>query len=112
MKLIVLRHDSNGFKPYLKPTSAVNKVSFHCATHYLKGLMQVHRKNMERMEEVVAEADDQRLPHMLTESQWGHRAVLDQVVAQEADHWLGGTEDSCLLIDESGFAKSASIPLV
>ena len=59
---------------------------------------------MERMEEMVAEADEQRLQHMLTESPWEHRAVLDQV-AQEADHWLGGTQDSCLLIDESGFAK-------
>ena len=59
---------------------------------------------MERMEEMVAEADEQRLQHMLTESVWDHRAVLDQV-AQEADHWLGGTQDSCLLIDESGFAK-------
>jgi len=66
--------------------------------------MQAHRKNMERMEEMVAEADEQRLQHMLTESAWDHRAVLDQV-AQEADHWLGGTQDSCLLIDESGFAK-------
>jgi len=36
--------------------------------HYVNGLMQVHRKNMERMEEVVAGADDQRLQHMLTES--------------------------------------------
>ena len=53
---------------------------------------------------MVAEADEQRLQHMLTESQWDHRAVLDQV-AQEADRRLGGTEDSCLLIDESGFAK-------
>ena len=59
---------------------------------------------MERMEEVVAGADDQRLQHMLTESPWAPRAVLDQV-AREADHWLGGTADSCLLIDERGFAK-------
>ena len=59
---------------------------------------------MERMEEAVVEADDQRLQHMLTESEWDHRAVLDQV-ALEADRWLGGTADSCLLIDESGFAK-------
>ena len=56
------------------------------------------------MEEAVVEADDQRLQHMLTESEWDHRAVLDQV-ALEADQWLGGTADSCLLIDESGFAK-------
>ena len=59
---------------------------------------------MERMEEAVVEADDQRLQHMLTESEWDHRAVLDQV-ALEADQWLGGSSDSCLLIDESGFAK-------
>ena len=56
------------------------------------------------MEEAVVEADDQRLQHMLTESDWDHRAVLDQV-ALEADQWLGGTADSCLLIDESGFTK-------
>ena len=59
---------------------------------------------MERMEEMVVDADDQRLQHMLTESHWDHRAVLDQV-ALEADQWLGGTAYSCLLIDESGFAK-------
>ena len=66
--------------------------------------MQAQKKNMERMEEAVAQADDQRLQHMLSESQWDHRAVLDQV-AHEAERWLGGTTDSCLLIDESGFAK-------
>lgn len=66
--------------------------------------MQAQRKNMERMEETVVDADDQRLQHMLTESPWDHRAVLDQV-AMEADQWLGGSADSCLLIDESSFAK-------
>ena len=69
--------------------------------------MQAQRKNMERMEEHVVEADDQRLQHMLTESPWDHRAVLDQV-ALEADQWLGGTADSCLLIDESGLAKKGT----
>jgi len=59
---------------------------------------------MERMEESVVEADEQRLQHMLTDSDWDHRAVLDQV-AQEANEWLGGTADSCFLVDESGFAK-------
>jgi len=66
--------------------------------------MQAQKKNMERMEETVVDADDQRLQHMLSESHWDHRAVLDQV-AQEADRLLGGTADSCLLIDESGLAK-------
>ena len=77
---------------------------FTAAGDYLKGLMQAERKNMERMEEVVVEADEQRLQHMLSDSDWDHRAVLDQV-ALDANRWLGGTEDSCLLVDESGFAK-------
>jgi len=66
--------------------------------------MQASRKNMERMEEVVVDADEQQLQYMLTESKWDHRAVLDQV-AQDADALLGGTPESCLLIDESSFAK-------
>ena len=37
---------------------------------------------MERMEETVVDADDQRLQHMLTDSAWDHRAVLDQVALE------------------------------
>jgi SRSO17 transposase len=58
---------------------------------------------MERMEEHVVGADDQALQYMLTEAQWGSRAVMDQV-AQEANQLLGGDE-CCLLVDESGFEK-------
>jgi SRSO17 transposase len=71
---------------------------------YLKGLMQAERKNMERMEEAVKDGDEQRLQHMLTNSAWDHRAVLDQV-AMEADARLGGSPESGLLIDESGHAQ-------
>ena len=59
---------------------------------------------MERMEECVVGADEQQLQHMLTNSKWDHRAVLDQV-ALEADQLLGGSPDTGLIIDESGFAK-------
>ena len=45
---------------------------------------------MERMEEVVPEADHQALQHMLSESAWEERAVLDQV-AQDANRHLGDT---------------------
>jgi SRSO17 transposase len=76
---------------------------FASASNYLKGLMQAIRKNMERMEEYVIGADDQALQYMLTESQWDSKAVMDQV-AQEANQLLGGDE-SCLLLDESGFEK-------
>jgi SRSO17 transposase len=65
--------------------------------------MQATRKNMERMEEHVVGADDQALQYMLTESYWDSKAVMNQV-AQEANRLLGGDE-SCLLLDESGFEK-------
>ena len=71
---------------------------------YLRGLMQAPRKNMERMEEVVPESDYQSLHHFLSHSEWDARAVLNQV-AVRANRHLGGTEDSCLLLDESAFAK-------
>jgi SRSO17 transposase len=72
--------------------------------HYLCGLMQARRKNMERMAEVVPESDDQALQHFLSNSTWDARAVLNQV-ALEADALLGGTDHSALLIDESAMTK-------
>ena len=77
---------------------------FPQSQQYLQGLMQARRKNMERMEEVVPESDYQSLHHFVSESEWDARAVLDQV-AVEADRHLGGSADSCLLLDESAFAK-------
>lgn len=74
------------------------------AQQYVQGLIQTETKNMERMEEVVPEADHQVLQHMLSESAWSERAVLDQV-AQEASQRLGNDEDTSLTIDESGFPK-------
>ena len=55
------------------------------------------------MEEHVVGADDQALQYMLTDAQWDSKAVMDQV-AQEVNQLLGGDE-SCLLLDESGFEK-------
>ncbi len=66
--------------------------------------MQASRKNIERMEEVVPDCDYQSLHHFISHSEWDARAVLDQV-AMEADGHLGGSADSCLLLDESAFAK-------
>jgi SRSO17 transposase len=77
------------------------------AQHYIRGLLQAEPKNMERMEEVIPEADHQALHHMLSESAWSERAVLDQV-AQEANRLLGGHADSALLIDESGCPKKGT----
>src|ERR1044071_2708573 len=74
------------------------------AQHYLQGLMQASRKNIERMEEVVPGCDYQSLQHFISHSELDVRAILDQV-ASEADRHLGGSADSCLLLDESAFAK-------
>lgn len=59
---------------------------------------------MERMAEAVPDTAYQQLQHFLSNSPWDHRAVMRQV-AGEADRLLGGDPDSCLLIDESSFAK-------
>jgi len=75
--------------------------------HYVRGLLQVETKNMERMEEAIPDADQQALHHMLSESAWSERAVLDQV-AQDAHRLLGGHADSALLIDESGCPKKGT----
>jgi SRSO17 transposase len=75
--------------------------------HYVRGLLQAETKNMERMEEAIPEADPQALHHMLSESAWAERAVLDQV-AQDANRLLGGHADSALLIDESGCPKKGT----
>jgi SRSO17 transposase len=74
------------------------------AQHYLCGLMQTRRKNMERMAEVIPDSDEQALQHFLSNSNWDERKVLDQV-ALEANQLIGGKQNSALLIDESGFTK-------
>ena len=77
------------------------------ARHYVRGLLQAETKNMERMEEAIPDADHQALQHMLSESAWSERAVLDHV-AQEANRLLGGHADSALPIDESGCPKQGT----
>jgi len=62
---------------------------------------------MERMEEVVPHADHQALHHLISESAWSERSVLDQV-AQDAHRLLGGYDESALLIDESGIPKKGT----
>ena len=71
---------------------------------YLRGLMQARRRNIERIRDVVPGSDEQALQHFISNSPWDHRAVLDRV-ARDADALLGGTDDSFLLIDETGFPK-------
>lgn len=71
---------------------------------YVAGLvMKAPRKNMERMEEYVAESDYQSQQNFLTDSPWDSRPVLDQI-AKDVSQLLGG-RGSVLIVDESGFSK-------
>lgn len=74
------------------------------AKKYLLGLFQSEKKNMERMAEVVPESNDQSYQHFMSASPWDHQAVLDQV-ACDVDAAIGDSEDTFLLIDESGLGK-------
>jgi SRSO17 transposase len=75
------------------------------ARQYACGLMQAgSRKNMDRIAEVVPESKSRNLQQFLTHSKWDYREVIDHV-ARDVDKFLGDSQDACLLIDESGFAK-------
>ncbi|MCP4652492.1 MAG: IS701 family transposase [Candidatus Omnitrophica bacterium] len=60
---------------------------------------------MERMVEAVPNSDDQSLQHFISNSPWDETALLNKL-ASDADSILGNDEDSCLIIDESGFKKA------
>jgi SRSO17 transposase len=77
------------------------------AQQYLRGLMQAEKKNMERMEEVVPEADEQALQHFISSSPWDDVAVREQL-GRDADRLLGDEQDACVLVDESGFPKKGT----
>ncbi len=59
---------------------------------------------MERMAEAVPNSDDQVFQHFLTNSPWDDQAVVDQL-ANDSNRLIGGKNDSCLIIDETGIPK-------
>lgn len=66
--------------------------------------MQARRRNILQIRDVVPESDEQALHHFISNSRWDERAVLNKI-ARDANDLLGGTDDSFLLIDESGIPK-------
>ncbi len=74
------------------------------AYKYICGLIQSERSNMERIEETVPETDYQRIQQFISSSPWSYRNVIDRV-AVKADELIGGTGETALIIDESGFAE-------
>jgi SRSO17 transposase len=78
------------------------------AFQYLKGLFQADKKNMERMEERVVEAEYDPLQYFLSDSNWEWRPVNEQI-ARDSDKLLGGHDDSALYIDETGIPKKGKM---
>ena len=75
------------------------------ALHYLSGLVQSVRKNVERMTEVVPDSVYQSLQHFVTHSPWEYRPVIDKV-AKDADSLFSGDQDTGLIQDETSFHKA------
>lgn len=59
---------------------------------------------METMADTISDSNYQSLHHFLANSQWSYRDVMDHV-AQDVSEVFSGRSGTCLLVDESGFAK-------
>ena len=79
-----------------------SRVAGEKSLEYFKGLIQAKKKNMERMAEAVPFSDDQSLQHFLTNSEWDEQLIVDRI-AVDANNHIGGRQDNCLIIDETGF---------
>jgi SRSO17 transposase len=74
------------------------------AERYLRGLAQAEDCTCAAMASVVDDSCAQQFQHFISNSPWDHKPVLAQI-GQDADRLLGGKPSSCLIIDESSFAK-------
>ena len=74
------------------------------AGRYLSGLAQAQDCTFASMAAVVDLGCAQQFQHFISNSPWQHDAVVAQI-GQDADRLLGGKPTSCLIIDESSFAK-------
>jgi SRSO17 transposase len=80
-------------------------ISSH-ARSYLHGLVatDLRDKNPDRMEERLPGVRGDALRHLLSGSKWDDGEAM-RLVCVETDRFLGGREDSALILDECGFEK-------
>lgn len=75
------------------------------ASDYLSGLLGTQRrKNIETIENDVAESDYQGMEQFISASPWSHREVMDHV-ARDANEELGDAQEAGFYIDETSFLK-------
>ncbi len=104
-----LRHLAEEFESFFnrfrsgfrKPGGSVEE----SVRHYLCGLLQSEKRNMERMVEVVPDSDYERLQYSLSEAEWDEPWLLEEL-SEEANGLLGGDRDSAMIFDESAHVKS------
>ena len=75
--------------------------------HYLCGLVQAPKKNIDRMVESVPDAKSQSLQNFISHSPWDASALMDQI-SKDVNELLGNDPDCCLIIDESAFTKKGT----
>ena len=93
----VLRRYGGFFRVRTRDNAAV-------AGRYLQGLAQAGDCRFAGMADVVEGGCAQQFQHFISNSPWEHEPVVAQI-GQDADTLVGGKPDSCLIIDESSFAK-------
>lgn len=76
------------------------------ALSYIRGLFksEKNRANCVSISDSLGELDHQALNHLLCDSPWSHREVLEELALKSAG-MLSGKEETALLIDEVGFRK-------
>ena len=76
---------------------------------YLRGLMEAKagERNFEDIAATVPGGDHQRVQHFICDAPWDVSKVFDYLSAQ-ADGLLGGSSQSYLIGDESGFSKKGA----
>jgi len=74
------------------------------ALAFAQGLLVAAKRNIERIEEQVQGLDYHALHQFLSHSPWEDQPICD-AIASYADERLGGTPQSGLILDPTGFAK-------
>jgi SRSO17 transposase len=105
---ILGRRDGGGVWNIPRPLQSVfshqTRNSAAVAGRYLQGLTQAEDCTFAEMADVVENGCAQQFDHFITNSPWKHEPVVAQI-SEDADRLLGGKPTSCLIIDESSFAK-------
>jgi len=91
----------NLFRSYRRDVS-------HHARSYLQGLLNpTIRKNVEDIAESLPGGNTQDLQQFISSSKWSTEAVLKQI-ALNANELIGDSENTALILDESGFPKKGN----